>query len=422
MPHYRSVSATDFPISTKLSHLIHSRACSETKSPLNLESEYHVIPKAFSSADPQGSLTTGLLSPLVSDEDGSDIIRCHKTGSSFQNSPISPSTPNSEDVFQYPDLDFELSQASLFSSCSPKSGRDGKKLSGIRVGIPDDPFPFPIQPFPVHGHRSRRAASKPEAPRFKRRYLSTGSPCSSFSGPSDRYISSRHSPQTHSETFHTSKSPHLLSGPEKLLRQQSCAPDPFGPISPRRVRERTQHLSIDRGRDRNNIRLSVTNGVSVVNVSTSLAQTQSRHGSTGSVWNIGGESATPPQGPVRAIPDGRGGWVGGGTNAPMYTANFSGRKSSIENDLFYEGRLASALDIDQNTRLLNISHSPERGRRSTSTPTETKSKFSNPKPRTKWIGGEWVREDSLSRTFYLSLRIRLHLGKLAAYPLRIVRC
>ena len=399
MPHYRSISAANFLRSTKSSRCIHSRACSETTLPRPLQSEYHVMPKAFSVADLPRSLNTRLLSPPASDDDELSFRSIYKAGTNFQEDPLSPPSSDPEDVSQSLDSDVKFDQTSLSSFSSPSFRRDGSESSGIRNVIPDDSFPFPIQSHPVQCPKSRRIAHKPETPSFKGRYFSTGSPYSSSTTSSDRYISSRHFPQTLSETFHTSKSPHLLSGAEKLFRKKACAPDPFGPISPQRVRERAQHLPFDSRGDRNDIHFRAANGASLLSVSTNVVQIESRHASTGSVWNIGGESATPPQGPVRSIPDGRGGWVGSGTNAPFYTADFSGRKASAENDGFYEGRLAVALDIDHAARLLNISQSPERGRRSTSISADMKCKFIYAEPRTKWIGGEWVRDGSPSRTF-----------------------
>lgn len=394
MPDNRPVSRAALPSNSKFSHS-NIRAGSEALLTSHGKSEYHVITKASSAADIPKSLVTGLLSPPDSDDDEAKIKKIPKRDAHLHTPPVSPTTVV-EEPSQFRKLGVEHDHVSPFASIPYRSRKSTKQISSTGGQLSDDSFPFPVQTSPVHGFEPSGIASRQETPKNKFRYLSTGSSYSSPSTPPDRYISNRNSPQALSETFRSSKLPNVLSGPERLLRENSYTPDPFGPISPQRVRQRRQQLSFDRPRNRNEVRLSAANSVSVVNVSTNSIQIQSRLASTGSVWNIGGGLATSPQGPIRSISDGRGGLIGSGTNAPLYTANFSERKVSVKNDGFHEGRLAVALDIDQNTRLLNMSHSPA-SRRSASTPTKSKFGISITEPRTKWVGGGWVREGSPSR-------------------------
>jgi hypothetical protein len=57
-------------------------------------------------------------------------------------------------------------------------------------------------------------------------------------------------------------------------------------------------------------------------------------------------------GPVTGIPDGRGGFLSSGTNAPMYTSQFLEGDSPDQDLERHERRLAAALDIDQANKIL----------------------------------------------------------------------
>ncbi|KAL8736422.1 MAG: hypothetical protein Q9166_000214 [cf. Caloplaca sp. 2 TL-2023] len=86
-----------------------------------------------------------------------------------------------------------------------------------------------------------------------------------------------------------------------------------------------------------------------------------RQASIGAVWNVGGGSSHT-SGPIEAISDGRGGFIGSGTNAPLYTAKFL-EKDPPEDDLnTYEHRLAIALEIDRNRKVFDFSRPPKRER------------------------------------------------------------
>jgi meiosis-specific APC/C activator protein AMA1 len=66
----------------------------------------------------------------------------------------------------------------------------------------------------------------------------------------------------------------------------------------------------------------------------------------GTVWRVGGLA------PVSGVPDGRGGLLGSGTNAPLYTTTFTIRPKAEESMDRHESRLAAALDIDRVSRVL----------------------------------------------------------------------
>jgi hypothetical protein len=79
-----------------------------------------------------------------------------------------------------------------------------------------------------------------------------------------------------------------------------------------------------------------------------------RQVSTGAVWNVGGPSAVSDT--VIGVSTGRGGMLGSGTNAPLYTSTFLNRADPDAELEAYERRLALAMDVDQADRILQ--HSP----------------------------------------------------------------
>jgi len=101
------------------------------------------------------------------------------------------------------------------------------------------------------------------------------------------------------------------------------------------------------------------------------------------VWTVGGLAPFST-----GVPNGRGGLLGSGTNAPLYTTPFSNaRPKALEEMKKHEGRLAEALGIDRSARVLEFrdpSISPPR-------PVENdKNKIAELERKTIWNGTEWV--------------------------------
>ena len=221
---------------------------------------------------------------------------------------------------------------------------------------------------------------------------------------SDRFISSRSSDQPPSKTFRLSKLPKELTSIERLRRDASSTPDPF--TSPSLAHNREGRLILCPTRGRNGGRGRSTSVGGALGNPSDVLTVRNRIVSAGAVWNVGGNAATVPSNPIEGIPNGRGGLLSSGSNAPMYTSNFFEEDKSQQDRDYLEGRLAVALNIDRTTRLLKIHQSldfshPE--------PSSVGKKGPGPKqePRTKWINGEWTREESPSRK--LTLRY-LHLA------------
>jgi hypothetical protein len=172
----------------------------------------------------------------------------------------------------------------------------------------------------------------------------------------DRFIPDRLPSAASERPLNVTKHPSQLRLDEKFTRQRSRTANPFSPRSllpkPASRTPQTTH-----------------NGPYSFHSPTALSDTfvlgslpdpfapgiQGRSTSAGAVWNVGGPT-TLTTGPIAAVPNGRGGALGSGTNAPIYEAGFleemPGPKKHLDS---HEARLALALDIDQASRILPIS-------------------------------------------------------------------
>ena len=258
-----------------------------------------------------------------------------------------------------------------------------------------DPFPFPLQPltaivathFPTSNTESRK--------KIKRRCASAGTPHLTPPVTPDRFISNRGASQDATENFRVSKRTSELSKSEKLLRHHSASPDPFE--SPTNAQVARRIISSNQGRNNNLMNLRTVSGTNLLSPFRGATNVQERQVSTGAVWNVGGSSATTPSGPINSVPDGRGGFVGSGTNAPMYTSRFFQRDTPEMDRGRLERRLAAALDIDQVSRVLRHSRSPQRDESKVPNAKDSSPRSPRLQPYTIWENGQWVRQRSLSR-------------------------
>lgn len=386
MPYLVSASLEETPSSPEPVRVRLSRASSDSSSQLRHLSPYGSVPKVREASNPL--FLTGLPSPPPSD---SDEFNSPKHSFSRHDSGIGLLSPPNSESGNLRSFVHESREADEVCSCSSsQSTVEDESFAELRRSKESDSFPFPIRAT-VHLDLSpSKAISHWKAPKLNRRSFSTGN----YSTPTtaDRYIADRDGSQSPFETFRLSKSPHKLSVTEKLLRQNSATPDPFAPSRPARAHGRV--LPPLDTRNGNRVRPLGISGTNVLGVPRDGLSVESRATSIGAVWNVGGNTAATSPGPVQGIPDGRGGLLGSGTNAPMYTSNFlEGHLAEQDHDCF-ESRLAAALDIDQTKRMFNSSQATEYGRRASSNSDRTKRKHSYREPRTKWIDGEWIREGS----------------------------
>lgn len=262
-----------------------------------------------------------------------------------------------------------------------------------------DAFPFPLNPIPLPALKCSPSTNSEVLRTPSRRWASSGvrpltaSPSSS----PDRYISSRNLPQEPSKTYRLSKSPQQLSVQERFLRHTSASPDPFGPLNLPRIRNgmiATPNAPTPAVHDRPPRPIGTTN---VTTVPGDPFTVQNRLSSAGAIWNIGGTALAQHLGPVRSISNGRGGFISGGSNAPMYVSQFIDDDRSDQGMDRMEARLAAALDIDQTARVLDISRSSPSPRSVSTGSIGVKRKRQYVEPRTRWRYGDWVQEGSVSR-------------------------
>ena len=257
-----------------------------------------------------------------------------------------------------------------------------------------DLFPFPLQPLSILTAIQQGGTDGGRDKRLKRRCFSSGVQTQASLATPDRFISNRSASYDAAKNFRISKRANELSSGERLLRHDFASPDPFDPPTSARVGRRqvssTQINSTGQAASR------TVSGTNLLNPGVSAANAQGRQVSTGAVWNVGGSASTSPLGPINSVPNGRGGFVGSGTNAPMHTSRFFERNSPELDRGRLERRLAAALDIDQTIKVLNHSRSPERGRSSIRSGIGSISR-SCPPGRTIWENGQWVRPRSLFR-------------------------
>ncbi|KAL4817586.1 WD40-repeat-containing domain protein [Aspergillus spinulosporus] len=172
------------------------------------------------------------------------------------------------------------------------------------------------------------------------------------SGSPDRFIPLREPIDAPSTPYRVGKDPQDLSAEEKLFRRRSPGEDPFTPKKIRRTKSATRPGRV----------FSPHFGPHLVSDSTVSGRTASngtrdgtRRVSNGAVWTVGGTSAALGRRST-ASPDGRRSILASGTTAPMYTAKFLPQtRSSTEDRLTYESRIALALEIDTASKVLSNS-------------------------------------------------------------------
>ena len=269
----------------------------------------------------------------------------------------------------------------------------------------ENPSPFPLTPVPLFTTDSTRPNVVEGFQTPRGRCIGIKAELPSPSTSPDRYISNRYPPQDASKTFRVGKSPEQLSNAERLLRHRSATPDPFGPLPVKRIREAKIRASANTDPRAVSSRTRTIGTTNVQHPPQDPLAAQNRQASAGSVWNVGGGSQTSPSGPVRGISNGRGGFMSSGSNAPMFTSHFFEDDTPDQDNTQLENRLAVALDIDQTSRVLNISRSPTQGTSVSTGSIRSKRKFPYVEPQTRWMNSQWVQERSHSREVTLPLAL-----------------
>lgn len=103
--------------------------------------------------------------------------------------------------------------------------------------------------------------------------------------------------------------------------------------------------------------------------------------SVGTIWRVGGLA------PVSGVSDGRGGLIGSGTNAPLYTTSFTAKPKAQEDKERHENRLAEALELDRVGRVFEFRDPATSPLRLFGEDSGTPS---GKDLKTSWLGTEWV--------------------------------
>ena len=320
--------------------------------------------------------------------------------------PITPQLSEEAAVF-IPHLSAEPAISTDSSLAIP-----GGSTSSLDVHTPLAPASRAIGSFPFPRQTNSKPGASGSGSSRQRGYrsFSTGLRTGSRHAKSrDRFIPIRKSPTSSTKSFHMSKPLHRLSSSERLLRRAASNADPFTSTEQNRASDadRLAPLRIP-PRRLNGVRVGSTGSTGVLSIRRDSDSFFNRQASVGAVWNVGGAATIPSPGPIAAVPNGRGGLLGSGTNAPMYSSRFL-ESNTPDRDLEkHEGRLALALDFDQASRVFEFS-SPSSSDPSANTSSRSASGGSSrgrcerdtADPRVIWRDNEWSKDGSPTRKWPL---------------------
>ncbi|KAL5323825.1 hypothetical protein ACEPPN_008367 [Leptodophora sp. 'Broadleaf-Isolate-01'] len=223
----------------------------------------------------------------------------------------------------------------------------------------------------------------PRTSNFRRRpslkTFASSTSSGSFRSP-DRFLPIRSTLDSAVESFRTSKDPRTLTMDEKLLRHKDASQDAFNP----RRRATSPIPSSNRPVPRRNFsgNRSGSGGASVLTFQRDpTAVNGERQVSVGTIWRVGGLA------PVSGVPNGRGGLVGSGTNAPLYTTSFTAKPKAQEDKERHESRLAEALELDRVGRVFEFRDPSTSPLKLSAEESQTPS---GKDFKTSWLGTEWV--------------------------------
>ncbi|MCJ1392484.1 hypothetical protein MMC18_005351 [Xylographa bjoerkii] len=320
--------------------------------------------------------------------------------------------PTDEEDFKFPDL----AQPGHNPFPSPPPEQD--LTPHVQATKAKDAFPFPMQPGKIESSIPEKDTNCSRRSHHGRRRC-TGVEGLYLTPPSspDRFVPARRPADSHRKSYSLSKPPDQLLSTERLLRHHSATPDPF---SPRGRHQLTESARSPRDGSTTGTPYS-SNLETTIQISGLLSGSvglQPRRPSAGAVWNVGGTMLSPATG----VPNGRGGLLGSGTNAPMYTSTFFGKETQHQSLERFEGRVAAALDIDQISRILEISQQPDHGRSRTLSGNGRERMQS---PTTIWRDGQWMNDGisqvldapQLRDDFYCSVLAYCHTSRTLAVGL-----
>jgi hypothetical protein len=223
-------------------------------------------------------------------------------------------------------------------------------------------------------------------------FLSTPRP---LSRTQDRFVTSRRPPNITRESFELNKPVSQLTTEERITRGASDSTDAFSRRLHRSGRMNEELRSLRETHSVLTSRSHMNRRDANLSIRRSSFNRGMRQVSNGAVWNVGGSSATSDT--VIGVSDGRGGMLGTGTNAPLYTSVFLSRSDPEAELETYERRLALAFDVDQADRVLGHPSTPP-GSPTMVKPSETTFNTGSPTKHV-WKDSAWSREGALTRLF-----------------------
>lgn len=267
-------------------------------------------------------------------------------------------------------------------------------------------FPFPRQDritsclSPLAGRRSSRFLSQnPRSP-------DTGSPWRprTASQTPDRFIPVRTSMNDSRDSFQMTKPSEQLTDSEKSARKRRSSLDPFSRHARGSARSSNQHLSFFGPRTPGSLPSNAARHQAMLSLRRGSRTGGNRQISAGAVWNMGGSAAVGDG--VAGVSDGRGGLLGSGTNAPLYTSSFLCQPDHTSELEAHEHRVALAFDMDQYTRILAYHTPPENpipptrtARNSPARATEDFCRTQECQGPTVWRDNQWTKDGVTTREF-----------------------
>jgi hypothetical protein len=237
-------------------------------------------------------------------------------------------------------------------------------------------------PLPTPCRLSSRSASSPlRSSQWALRGGLLPSPRRGQTCTPDRFIASRRPLYVTRESFELNKPSERLET-TRIGHSSRPSADPFS----RRLRRSGRLNDELRGlREAHSLlvgRTSAHRRITNLTYRRSSATSGTRQISAGAVWNVGGPSAVSDT--IFGVSNGRGGMLGAGTNAPLYTSRFLNRADPEAELEAYERRLALAFDVDQTDRVLQHSASDSIAH-SAGSPGALHTKH-------RWRDGAWIRD------------------------------
>jgi hypothetical protein len=243
------------------------------------------------------------------------------------------------------------------ASPTPTNSRPSKRPHSSRassVGPEIQPYNNPYDSLSLHNQPATcsRASHPRKRPALKSFVTDDQLHKRPASAALDRFIPIRRSPTSSTKSFYMNKPLDQLTMHERTYRKRDVSPDPFVSAPPTIIDQMNRQTPrVLSGSGPRNVR-SGTSGTGILGLRHASAG-NNRQVSAGSIWNVGGAIYTA-NAQTGGVLNGHGGWMGSGTNAPMFTSHFIEEKTPEVDNEQHEGRLATAFGFDRIGKVLTF--------------------------------------------------------------------